>query len=83
MPLTIKRSEIDVEQSGGSFTYYLTLPLNVSLTQNNKNLLSYDMDTYEQVNTDTPAPEFEFTFAEPVARTLQLLNGKQLWRPDD
>lgn len=83
LKIRIKRCEIDVEQSGDSFTYYLTLPLTVSLTQNHENLLSYDMATYEQANTDTPGPEFEFTFAEPVARTLQLFDGRRLWQPND
>jgi len=83
LKITISRCEIDVEQSGGSFTYYLTLPINVSLTRNNEGVLSYNMRTYEQVDIDTPGPEFEFTFAEPVARTLSLFDGRQLWLPDD
>jgi len=83
LKLSIKRCEIDVDQSAGSFTYYLTLPVNVSLTQNGKTLLDYRMQTYEQVTIDNPAPEFEFTFAEPVSRTLSLFNGRQLWLPDN
>ncbi len=83
LKLMIARCEIDVEQSGGSFTYYLTLPLKVSLTQNNESILTYNMSTYEQVDIDTPGPEFEFTFAESVARTLLLFDGRQLWLPDN
>jgi len=83
LKIKITRCEMDVDQSGGSFSYYLTLPLNVSLTQNKKKLLRYNMNTYEQVNIDNPAPEFEFTFAEPVARTLLLFNGRRLWLPDN
>ncbi len=79
----ITRCEIDSDQSGGTFTYYLTLPVKISVTQNNESLLSYNMNTYEQVQIDQPGPEFEFTFAEPVARTLLLFNGKQLWVPDN
>ena len=83
LKLTITRCEVDVEQSGGSFTYYLSLPLRISFTQNDENLLTYDMDTYEQAHIDAPAPEFEFTFAEPVARTLLLFDGQRLWLPDN
>ncbi len=82
LKLRINRCEIDVDQSGGSFSYYLTLPVEISLTQNGENLLDYRMDTYEQVNIDTPTPAFEFTFAEPVSRTLLLFSGTQLWIPD-
>lgn len=83
LKITISQCEIDVEQSGGSFTYYLTLPVNVSLTRNNEAVLSYTMSTYEQVDIDTPGPVFEFTFAEPVARTLLLFDGRQVWLPDN
>jgi hypothetical protein len=87
LTLRITRCEIDVDQSqgggGGSFTYYLTLPVKVKVTQNNESLVAYNMDTYEQVQIDEPAPEFAFTFAEPVARTLLMFNGRQLWVPDN
>ncbi len=66
----------------GWFSYYLTLPVEISLTQNGENLLDYNMNSYEQVTIDTPTPAFEFTFAEPVSRTLLLFSGKQLWIPD-
>ncbi len=82
LKIRINRCGIDVDQSGGSFSYYLTLPVEISLTQNGESLLDYNMNTYEQVNIDTPTPEFEFTFAEPVSRTLLLFSGKQLWIPD-
>ncbi len=80
--LRITHCEIEVDQIGGSFTYYLTLSLKVDVTQNNENLLSYIMDTYEQLLINNPGPEFEFVFTEPVERTLMLFNGKQLWLPD-
>ena len=83
LKLRISRCEIDVDQSGGSFSYYLTLPVDVSLTQNGTSLLDYSMQTYEQITIDNPAPDFEFTFAEPVSRTLLLFNGRQLWIPDN
>jgi len=79
--LTITECDIDVDQIGGSFTYYLTLSLKVDVTQNNERLLSYKMDTYEQVRISSPGPEFEFVFTEPVERTLLLFNGKKLWVP--
>lgn len=81
LKLRIMRCEIDVDQTGGSFTYYLSLPVKVIFTLNKKTVLDYDMSTYEQVNTDTPGAEFEFTFAEPVARTLLLFDGGRLWLP--
>jgi len=81
--IQIIRCEIDVEQSGGSFSYYLSLPVKISLTQNGKSLLRYNMSTYEQVSVDQPGPEFEFTFDEPVARTLLLFDGNRLWLPAD
>jgi len=87
LTLRITRCEIDVDQSqgggGGSFAYYLTLPVKVNVTQNNESLIAYNMDTYEQVQIDEPVPEFAFTFSEPVARTLLMFNGKQLWVPDN
>ena len=83
LKLIITDCEIDVDQSGGTFSYYLTLPVQVVLTQNGKNLLTYDMATYEQISVDAPGPEFEFTFAEPVARTLLLFDDRRLWRPAD
>jgi len=79
--LRITQCEIDVDQSGGSFTYYLTLALDVRVTKNGEDLLSYKMNTHEQVHIDVPNPDFEFTFAEPISRTLQLFNGKQVWVP--
>ncbi len=82
LKLTITQCEIDVDQLGGSFTYYLTLSLKVDVTQNSESMLSYKMDTYEQVRINNPGPEFEFDFTEPVERTLMLFNGKQLWVPD-
>jgi len=81
LKLRITHCETDVDQSGGSFTYYLSLPVRVTFTLNEETVLDYDMSTYEQVNTDTPGAEFEFTFAEPVARTLLLFDGKRLWLP--
>lgn len=81
LKLTITQCDIDVDQIGGSFTYYLTLSLKIDVTQNNESLLSYKMDTYEQLLINNPGPEFEFVFTEPVARTLMLFNGKQLWVP--
>ena len=83
LEIRITGCEIDVDQSGGTFSYYLTLPVKVKLTLNEKNLLNYEMDTYEQISVSTPGPEFEFTFAEPVARTLLLFDGKRLWLPAD
>ncbi len=81
LEIRITGCDIDVDQSGGRFSYYLTLPVKVKLTLNEKNLLNHEMDTCEQVSVSMPAPEFEFTFAEPVARTLLLFDGKRLWLP--
>ncbi len=75
LKIRIDQCEIDVDQAGGTFSYYLTLPLTVSLTQNGKSLLDYNMNTYEQISIDNPSPAFEFTFAEPVSRTLLLFKG--------
>ena len=83
LSIQIRRCEIDVEQSGGSFSYYLSLPVTISLTQNGRPLLRYSMNTYEQISVDQPGPEFEFTFDEPVARTLLLFDGNRLWLPAD
>jgi len=83
LKIILNKCEIDVDQNGGAFHFYLTLPFTVSVTQNQQNILSYNMDSYEQVGTDTPSPDFEFTFAEPVARTLLLFNGDKLWLPND
>lgn len=82
LEVLITGCNIDVDQSGGTFNYYLTLPVRVRLTLNEKTLLNYRMDTYEQISVDAPGPEFAFTFAEPVERTLLLFDGERLWLPD-
>lgn len=80
LKINITQCEIDSDQSGGSFSYYLTLPVTVSVNLGDKNLLTYNMQTYEQISVDQPSPNFEFTFAEPIQRTLVLFNGRKLWQ---
>jgi hypothetical protein len=79
----ITQCDIDVDQYGGSFSYYLSLPLRISLTVDNQTLLDTSIKTYEQLQTDVPNPIYEFTFAEAVARTLLLFKGKQVWVGND
>ncbi len=80
LKLLVTQCDIDVEQSGGSFTFYLSLPLRITVTENNQVVLDYPLKTYEQVSIDIPDPVYEFTFAEAVARTLLLFKGQQVWQ---
>jgi len=82
LKILITQCDIDVDQYGGSFSYYLYLPIRVSITTDNKTLLDASIKTYEQMQTDVPNPIYEFTFAEPVARSLLLFKGEQVWIPD-
>ncbi len=82
LKLLITRCDIDTDQSGGNFSFYLSLPVRLSLTMDEQTLLDYPIKTYEQLQTDVPNPIYEFTYAEAVARTLLLFNGKQVWVPD-
>jgi hypothetical protein len=83
LKILITQCDIDVDQYGGSFSYYLSLPLRISLTVDNQTLLDTSIKTYEQLQTDVPNPIYEFTFAEAVARTLLLFKGKQVWVGND
>jgi len=83
LKILITQCDIDVDQYGGSFSYYLSLPLRVSLTVDNQTLLDTSIKTYEQLQTDVPNPIYEFTFAEAVARTLLLFKGEQIWVGND
>lgn len=80
--MTITKCEVDVKQWNGSFTFYLTLNVRASLTSNNETLMNYQMQTYEQLQTDIPNPFFDFSFEEPVARTLILFEKNRAWVPN-
>lgn len=80
--MAITNCKLDVEQSGGLATFYLTLSVGVTLKDNDRTLLAYNMETYEQAQTETLSPSFEFTFEELVARTLMLFDGGRVWIPE-
>ena len=81
LSLQITRCDIDVDQYGDNFSFYLSLPVQVTLTLNNRTLLDYPLQTFEQLQTDVPNPVYEFSFEEAIARTLLLFDGPQLWLP--
>lgn len=87
LSIQIKQCRVDAQQwDGGTnglvFTYYLTLKLHISLQHKNQKILSYDVNTQEQIDTDTSGPAFEFTFEEAIQRTLLLFKGGQVLIPD-
>jgi len=84
--LEITKCKVEVQQwdvAGGepSISFYLTLAVRVRLAVNGRPLLTHAMVTYEQVHTDTPTPLFDFTFTEPVDRTLLLFDKGNVWLP--
>jgi len=83
LKLFIIQCDIDSDQNGGNFSYYLSLPLRVKLTAGGQTLMDYQMKTYEQIQLSEPSPIFEFTFAEAEKRTLLLFDGNQVWLPDN
>ena len=83
LKLRITQCDIDSEQGGETFYYFLSLPLQITLTMENRILLDYPMKTYEQIQVSIPTPAFEFTFAEAEKRTLLLFKGNQVWIPSD
>ncbi|MBE9560606.1 MAG: hypothetical protein IMF15_07435 [Proteobacteria bacterium] len=80
--MVITHCELDVDQGGGSFAFYLTLTVQVSLHIADRTVMAYTMETYEQAVSSTPSPDFEFTFAEPKVRTLMLFDSGRVWVPD-
>jgi hypothetical protein len=86
LKIQITQCDVDVQQwDGGSrgltFTYYLELTLNINLTQKNKTLLNYEIESLEQIDTGTSGPDFEFTFEEIIQRTLLLFDGGRFLVP--
>jgi hypothetical protein len=82
LDMEITTCELDSDQAGGTFTFYLTLTVQVSLKVADRTVMAYTMDTYEQAVSSTPSPDFEFTFAEPKVRTLMLFEAGRVWIPD-
>jgi len=85
--MLITNCQVEVQQWDGgggglSFTFYLSFDVKVSVKYGKQVLLMYSMQTFEQVSTDVANPSFEFSFEEPVARTLLLFDGKRLLVPD-
>ena len=79
--MTITNCELDVKQWDASFTYYLTLMVEITLKDHKQTLMAYRMETYEQLQTDIPSPDFDFSFAEPVARSLKFFDAGRVWVP--
>ncbi len=82
LKLLMTQCDINVDQSGDNFTYYLSLSLRVTLMEDDQSLLNYPVKIDEQLQTDVPSPIFEFSFADAVSRTLLLFKGKQIWLVD-
>ncbi len=79
--MKISNCAVDFKQWDASFTYYLTLNVDVVLKDKKKILMAYSMETYEQLQTDIPSPDFDFTFEEPIARSLNLFEAGRVWVP--
>lgn len=79
LKMTITKCEVDVKQWDASFTYYLSLNAQLTLIDNEQTVMTYSMETYEQVQTDVPNPSFDFSFEEPIARTLILFDNGRVW----
>jgi len=84
--IQITQCEVDSQQwdgggNGLSFTYYLTLKLHINLLYDKRNLLNYEIETFEQIDTDTSGPAFEFSFEESIQRALLLFKGQQFLVP--
>lgn len=79
--LRIEDCEVDSEQSGGSFRFYLTLRVQLRFTDDGQTPLRHTMTVYEQAQSSTPSPLFEFTFIDAVRQTLMLFDGARVLRP--
>lgn len=78
----IVHCELESEQTAATFTFYLTLTIQVSLKVADRTVMVYTMKTHEQAKSSTPDPAFEFIFAEPEIRSLMLLDSGRVWVPD-
>ena len=86
--VTITRCRIESHQwdvGGGEpdITFYQTLGLRVQLTgATGDRLLDRQLQTVEQVQTDTPSAIFEFPHRVPAARISGLFTQGRFWRGD-
>ncbi len=73
--VTIESCDIDVDQWGGNFDYYLDLDLSVSLEEDGRTVRRTRFRAGEQEQAHVPVPLWLFTFEGPVRRILGLFRG--------
>lgn len=66
-----------------SFTYYMTLIINVTLKMKHEVVLDQTIKTSEQVYTDASGPLFEFTHRDAVVRVLAFFDKGKVWTPKE
>ena len=81
LAMAIESCEVDSDQTGGTFWFYLTLRLRVTLSDGGRELMQRAWAVSENARSSTPSPLYEFTFAEPVRQTLVLFDGPRVLVP--
>ncbi len=82
LQVEITKCEVDVDQSGGMFEFYLTLQVDVTLKKNNAILMTLPIHSFERVQIDDPSPTFEFSYEESVQRILGLFDSGRVLMVD-
>ncbi len=72
LDIVITRCRLDVDQWGDDFDFFLDLNLKVTLRQGQRVMLRRMLVTGERARTDTPSPDWLFTFADA---SRQILDG--------
>lgn len=81
LDMRLSQCRLDSDQAGGSFGFYLDLNLELSITDQGREVMRYQMRTGEQAQSDTPNPDWIFTFEEPFRRTLMLFDSGRVVVP--
>lgn len=87
LKITISRCRIESHQwdvGGGEpdITFYETLGLRIWLAgATGEVLLDRQLETVEQIQTDTPTPLFEFPHRIPATRIADHFSGGRIWQP--
>jgi len=84
LDIVITRCRLDVDQWGDDFDFFLDLNLKVTLRQGQRVVLRRTLVTGERARTDTPSPDWLFTFADASRQILDgFENGRVRAAPTD
>ena len=84
LDITITRCRLDVDQWGDNFDFFLDLNLTITLRQAQRVVFRQELVTGERARTDTPSPDWLFTFADASRQILaRFANGRVRIDPGD